>query len=113
MASSSVSPDPLVVAFAVDDDEIIDSGLIYADEDENLIDMTDLEVRFAHRDEWFYMDVYDEDLAFDDWAGWWYFDRDFFRAYADCGPMVYVFTDGEMDDLDSRIRAIGFEIESW
>jgi hypothetical protein len=46
------------------------------------------------------------------YAGWDYLDREFVRAVADCGPFVYVYTDRDMADFDSRVRAIGIEVES-
>lgn len=114
LASPYVSPDPLAVWTEVDR-----SGAQYAlgefahEDDQNLLRYQDLELSFANRDEFIMIDVYDRDLAFDDYAGWDLLSLDVLQPIADCGPAVYVYSDDEMYAFDSRVRAIGLEVESW
>lgn len=59
------------------------------------------------------MEFEDRDLVFDDYGGWAAFDRDSFREIADCGQVSFILTDNEMTSLDTRIRFIELEVESW
>jgi hypothetical protein len=114
LASPYVSPDPMAVWWHLDRaGEWWELDEIWHDDDQNLLQYRDLELTFNNGDEALVVDVYDRDLAFDDYAGWDYLDREFVRSVADCGPFVYVYTDRQMADLDSRVRAIGIEVESW
>ena len=114
LASPYVSPDPMSQWYYYDGADISDGmGENWHDEDQNLVEYADLEVSFAGASDAYLIEVYDRDLVLDDYAGWDYLDRDFLRAIADCGPYTYIYTDREMEGGETRLRAIGLEVESW
>jgi hypothetical protein len=73
----------------------------------------DFEVTMSDPDAWWWLEFHDRDLAFDDYAGWIYFDQWTFQQFADCGQVTWVLSDQEMDDYDTRVRFVEFEVESW
>lgn len=113
LASPYVSPDPMVEQWACDTSDCTFAGEDWFDDDQNLVEYRDAEVRFTNDDDFLWLDLYDRDLVVDDYVGGEYLDRPLLRALADCGPVVFVYTDRQMSTWETRIRAVGFEIESW
>ena len=114
LASPYVSPDPMAVWWEIDrGGEWSEIDEVWHDDDQNLLQYRDLEVRFTSDEQALVIEVYDRDFAFDDYAGWDYLNRGFLRAVADCGPYIYVYTDRQMGEFDSRVRAFGIDVESW
>ena len=73
----------------------------------------DYEVNMSGDDPIWLLEFEDRDLVFDDYGGWVAFDRASFRDIADCGQVSIVLTDDEMTTLDTRVRFIELEVESW
>lgn len=114
LASPYVSPDPRSSWGYFDGDSLSDGyDEVWHADDQNLLEFSDLEVDLPQEDHALVVEVYDRDLAFDDYVGWELLGIGLLRLVADCGPFTYVYTDSEMSDYESRIRAIGIEVESW
>jgi len=111
--SEYVSPDLRLEEFWVDDDS--DEFLGSVDNFDNTIWMrfADFEIRLPDPDRWWWLQFYDRDLAFDDYAGWMAFDQWTFQQLADCGQATWVLTDADMDLYETRVRFVELEVESW
>ena len=113
LMSPYVSPDPLTSLSYYDGTDVYEGWEEQSPEDQNLATVEDLEVNLTMRDELIFFDYYDVDVAFDDYVGYLSADKGGLQSFADCGPYVYVLTDAEMRDWDTRIRAFAFEVQSW
>ncbi len=60
----------------------------------------------------YYLEFYDRDLAFDDYAGWTVLDGFLLAETVDCGPMVWLLDDATMRAWDTRVRAVYLEVEA-
>ena len=111
--SEYVSPDLRLEEFWVDDES--DEFLGSVDNVDNTIWMrfADFELRLPDPDRWWWLQFYDRDLAFDDYAGWMAFDQWTFQQLADCGQATWVLTDADMAEYETRVRFVELEVESW
>ena len=54
----------------------------------------------------------DSDLSFDDYAGYFYLDEALLRDVADCGEVVYFYSDGDMDSYETRVNGFAVDVVS-
>jgi hypothetical protein len=58
--------------------------------------------------EWF--EAHDSDLTFDDYAGYFYLDQDMLREAADCGEVVYFYSQNDMNAYETRVNAFAVDV---
>ena len=111
-ASPYVSPDPIVDWYWADSYDAVYLTTDDLPDNRNLIRMQDLRITL-YPNEMLYLDVYDEDLSFDDWIGYDILPAEFLQAIASCGPQVYVYSNADMRDWETRVRALALIVEPW
>ena len=111
--SAYVAPDVFLDWYELTDqnEAYIDSWLDFP-EDQAHVGPLDLGVVSpgASGMEWF--DAYDSDLSFDDYAGYFYLDEALLRDVADCGEVVYFYSDGDMDSYETRVNGFAVDVVS-
>jgi len=113
IASEYVSPDPFTewsLADAAGGEAYL--GLDDFPDNQNLIRYQEVEL-FMEPGGALYIDIYDEDLSFDDDVGYEELTTEFLQESAGCGPLVFHYSDDLMRDWGTRVRALGIIVEPW
>ena len=113
LMSPYVSPDLLVEEYWIDDYGETPLGSTENIDNTIWFELGDYEVTMDDPTAWWWLEFHDRDLAFDDYAGFMWFDQETFQSFADCGQVTWVLSDQEMAEMDTRVRFVEFEVESW
>lgn len=113
LLSPYVSPDLTMEWFWWDGHDATYVDAIDNHDNETVMVLAPFELEFSSDESGWYIDMFDRDIAFDDYAGWMYLDGPSLRGVADCGPLVFVFQDATMDEYDTRVRFFVLDVESW
>ena len=115
---------PLIMSYYVSPDLSYDvywwDGYEYAylssgDNPDNttLVAFSPFEMTTSNPYEGLVLEFYDRDVAFDDPAGWTFLDGFILEEVVDCGPMVWLLSDAQMYEYDTRVRLVYLDVESW
>ena len=109
VTSGYVAPDITLTIDYFDGSELGFVQTLDFDEDNAQVGMSG-EADFDGEDDAYVFTAEDRDWDWNDEMKGFAWTPDIFRAFANCGPVTYVFSDAEMDDSESRIRAIALDI---
>ena len=111
LLSSYVSPDITVTPYRWDGRQWVERSSYVNDEDDLVVLFPPVTSSFTGIDEGVFFDGVDRDVAFDDPMGGIYLGVEDYRYFAGCGVQWIVFSDADMDSMETRVRLIAVEVE--